>query len=280
MSGGPRTTRHRQVSVPAAKERMMTPSERMPALFLAHGNPMNAVADNAFTRALSGLAATLPRPEAIMVVSAHWTTRGTRVLAVETPRTIHDFGGFPKELYEIEYPAPGAAHAAELVRELAPEVTSDTSWGLDHASWAVLRHMWPDADVPVFELSVDADASAEEHWELGARLAPLRDQGVLVVGGGNIVHSFAGVDWRPEAAPHAWAEDFDAWVADALVRGDSGALVHYEAAGDIARLAFQSDEHYVPLLYPAAMCESADRVSFPYAGIDMASMSMRCVRFG
>lgn len=255
-------------------------TQRMPTLFLAHGNPMNAIADNDFTRALSGLRNTLPRPEAVMVVSAHWTTVGTRVLATEAPRTIHDFGGFPDELYEIEYPAPGAPHAAALVRELAPQVAEDSLWGFDHASWTVLRHIWPEADVPVFELSIDVEASAREHWNLGTRLAPLRDAGVLVVGSGNIVHSFAGIDWRPDARPRPWAEDFDAWVADALVRGDSDALVHYEAAGEVARLSFQTNEHYIPLLYPAAMRDAEEPVSFPYAGIDMASMSMRCVRFG
>lgn len=253
---------------------------RMPALFLAHGNPMNAIADNDFTRALSGLSSTLPRPDAVMVVSAHWTTTGTRVLVTETPRTIHDFGGFPDELHDIEYPAPGAPHAAELVRQLAPEVAGDSTWGLDHASWTVLRHIWPDADVPVFELSIDLAASAQEHWDLGARLAPLRDEGVLVVGSGNIVHSFAGIDWRPQAPPRRWAEAFDTWVADALLRGDSDALVHFESAGEVARLSFQTGEHYAPLLYPAAMRHRGEAVSFPYAGIDLASISMRCVRFG
>ena len=255
-------------------------TQRMPALFLAHGNPMNAIADNAFTRALTRLAAELPRPEAVLVVSAHWLTRGTHVLAADKPRTIHDFGGFPEELYRIEYPASGSPEKAAAVRALEPQIAADTAWGLDHASWTVLRHMWPRADVPVFELSLDISAPPQAHWDLGAQLAPLRDQGVLVVGSGNIVHSFAGVDWSPNATPHPWAEEFDAWVADALVRDDAHALVHYETAGEIARLAFATNDHYLPLLYPVAMRTADDAVAFPYTGIELASMSMRCVRIG
>jgi 4,5-DOPA dioxygenase extradiol len=253
---------------------------RLPTLFLGHGNPMNALADNEFTRALGRLAAELPRPEAILVVSAHWLTRGTHVLSTGTPRTIHDFGGFPEELYAVQYPAPGAPPKAAAVKELLPEVILDDGWGLDHASWSVLRHMWPAADVPTFELSVDIAAAPAVHWDIGRRLAPLRDDGVLVIGSGNIVHSFAGVSWEPDAKPHAWAEEFDGWVADALERRDGDALVHYEAAGRSARLAVPSNDHSLPLLYPAAMATSDDEVVFPYVGIEMASMSMRCVRFG
>lgn len=241
---------------------------------------MNAIAENAFTQALSRLAAELPRPDAILVISAHWLTRGTRVLTVRKPRTIHDFSGFPAELYEIEYQAPGAPEHAAFVLELVPDVVPDAAWGLDHASWSVLRHMWPDAGIPTFELSLDMTLPPQAHWDLGARLAPLRDRGVLVAGSGNIVHSFAGADWGPSAAPHRWAVQFDAWVADALLRGDAEALIHYESAGGPARLSVPTNDHYLPLLYPAAMRTADDALSFPYVGIEMASMSMRCVRFG
>jgi 4,5-DOPA dioxygenase extradiol len=253
---------------------------RQPTLFLGHGSPMNALADNEFTQALGRLAAELPQPEAILVVSAHWLTRGTHVLSAAAPRTIHDFGGFPPELYAVQYPAPGAPEKARLVKELLPEAALDDTWGLDHASWAVLRHMWPAAGVPVLELSLDVTAPPEWHWELGQRLAPLRDQGVLVVGSGNIVHSFAGIDWEPGAVPHPWAVEFDAWVAAALVRGDGAALVDYETAGRAARLSVPTNDHYLPLLYAAAMASPGEGVMFPYTGIEMASMSMRCVRFG
>lgn len=256
------------------------PVRRMPALFLGHGNPMNALADNGFTQALARLAADLPRPEAVLVVSAHWLTRGTRVLTADPPRTIHDFGGFPEELYRVLYAAPGAPRQAGLVRELLPEAVADGEWGLDHASWTVLRHMWPDADVPTFELSLDLDAPAQAHWDLGRRLAPLRDRGVLLVGSGNIVHSFAGIRWEPDAPAHDWAVEFDAWVAEALVRGDQQALVDYGSAGRIAHLSVPTNEHYLPLLYAAAMRDADDEVTFPYIGIEMGSMSMRCVRFG
>jgi 4,5-DOPA dioxygenase extradiol len=253
---------------------------RMPALFLAHGNPMNAIADNDFTRALERLAGGLPRPEAVMVVSAHWLTSGTHVLSVSAPRTIHDFFGFPRELYAVEYPAPGASHLAALVHRLLPGSILDQNWGLDHAAWAVLRHMWPQAEVPVFELSLDMGADPQTHWDLGRRLAQLRERGVLVVGSGNIVHSFAGASWEPNARPHPWALEFDAWVADALLRGDSDALVHYHAAGPAAQLAVPTNDHYLPLLYPEAMRLETDEVTFPYVGTEMASMSMRCVKFG
>ncbi len=255
-------------------------TSRMPSLFLAHGNPMNALADNTFTRSLATLAADLPRPEAVLVVSAHWLTRGTHVLSATNPRTIHDFGGFPAELYEVEYPAAGSPDHARAVRELVPEAIADDTWGLDHASWAVLRHMWPDADVPVFELSLDVNAPAETHWEIGRRLAPLRDAGVLVAGSGNIVHSFAGISWEPDAPARPWAEEFDAWIADAIDRRDNAALVDYESAGAMARLSVPTNDHYLPLLYAAAMADEDDAVSFTHTGIEMGSMSMRCVRFG
>lgn len=254
---------------------------RMPALFIGHGNPMNAIADNDFTRALSALAAELPRPEAILVVSAHWLTRGTLVLGTPSPRTLHDFGGFPRELYEIQYPAPGApAYADRVSALLASAAAVDTSWGLDHASWSILRHMWPDASVPVFELSLDMTASLEAHFALGQQLAPLRDEGVLVIGSGNLVHNLARASWEPDAPAYPWAIEFDEWIADALTRGDDAALVHYETAGPSARLAVPTTEHYLPLLYPAAMRADGDTVTFPYTALDMASVSIRCVRFG
>jgi len=255
-------------------------ARRQPALFLAHGNPMNALADNAFTRSLAHLAGELDRPDAILVVSAHWETQGTRVLDAAQPATIHDFGGFPRELYEVQYPAPGAPALAEEIVGLLGDAKADPTWGLDHASWTVLRHMWPDADVPVLELSLDVRKSAAEHWALGERLSALRDHNILVIGSGNIVHSFAGIDWSENAAPRRWAEEFDAWVAVACERRDREALVNYDTAGQIARLSAPTDEHYLPLLYVAAMADDGDVVSFPHTGIDMASMSMRCIRFG
>jgi 4,5-DOPA dioxygenase extradiol len=259
---------------------MNTDNRRMPALFLAHGNPMHAITDDEFTRALTRLAADLPRPAAILVVSAHWLTASTKVLSAPHPRTIHDFGGFPQELYDVQYPAPGSPALAARVHELLPDAVPAQDWGLDHASWAVLRHMWPDADVPVVELSLDMTATPERHWELARALAPLRDEGVLVIGSGNIVHSFAGISWDEDAAPRPWALEFDAWIADALLRRDTGALVDFNCAGPSAALAVPTLDHYLPMLYAAAISDDRDEVGFPHKGIEMASMSMRCVRFG
>ncbi len=254
---------------------------RMPALFLAHGNPMNALLDTPFTRSLERLAAQLPTPAAVLVVSAHWLTHDTRVLTSAHPRTIHDFGGFPAELYRVQYPAPGSPEVAEEMRALVPEAVPDDEWGLDHASWSILVHMWPGADVPVLELSLDMTAPATRHLELGRLLAPLRDQGVLVVGSGNIVHSFAGIDWGPDPQPKPWATEFDAWVADAVVRGDTDALTDWRRAGEMARRSVPTTDHYLPLLYAMGMRREGDEVSFPYDGpVEMGSMSMRCVRVG
>jgi 4,5-DOPA dioxygenase extradiol len=252
----------------------------MPALFLGHGNPMNAIWDNAFTRSLAALGRDLPRPDAIAVVSAHWLTGGIGVYCVEFPRTIHDFEGFPRELYEIRYPAPGAVAYAQAAAEVLGDAVCDTRWGLDHASWAVLRHMYPAADVPVFEISLDVGRSPAEHWRLARRLAPLRDHGVLVVGSGNVVHSFAGMRSDPDAEPHDWAVEFDAWAADALVRGDRDALVGYESLGRIADLAVPTNDHYLPMLYAAALRRDDEGLEFTYEGIAHASMSMRCARIG
>jgi 4,5-DOPA dioxygenase extradiol len=237
-------------------------------------------ADNRFTRALGAIAADIPTPRSVLVVSAHWMADESRVLALERPRTIHDFGGFPRELYDVQYPAVGSPETARLVCDLAPEVTPDTGWGLDHGAWTVLRHMWPDANVPVLELSLDMTAPAETHWELGAKLAALRDQDVLVIGSGNIVHSFAGIEWGPDAKPKPWATEFDAWVADDVTRRDAEALTHWEDAGQMARLSVPTTDHYLPMLYPAAMADATDEITFPHESIDMGSMSMRCIRWG
>ena len=258
----------------------MSTTTRMPALFLAHGSPMNAIEDNEFTRALSALPANLPEPKAILMVSAHWLTDTPRVSTLDAPRTIHDFGGFPDELYEIQYPAPGAPELAARVAELLPGVLLDESWGLDHGAWTVLRHMWPDANIPVTQLSVAAGGDPQFHLELGRALAPLRDEGVLIIGSGNIVHSFAGIDWSPHPRAHLWALEFDVWVAEALVRGDDEALVEYHRAGPAAQLSVPSNDHYLPLLYATGARLDGDAVTFPHTGIDMASMSMRCVQFG
>jgi 4,5-DOPA dioxygenase extradiol len=254
-------------------------ADPMPVLFLGHGSPINAIEDNVFTRSLHELGRALPRPEAILVVSAHWQTRGTHTLSTPHPRTIHDFMGFPPELFAMQYPAPGSPALAHEVAEMVGGTCDDT-WGFDHASWAVLHHIYPDADIPLVELSLDATATPAEHFELGRRLTPLRDRGVLVIGSGNIVHNLRAVRWEEGAEAYPWAVEFDEWVAGRLSEHDDAALIDYEQLGSTARMAVPTDEHYVPLLYAAAMRRDGDALTFTHTGIDLGSMSMRCVRIG
>jgi 4,5-DOPA dioxygenase extradiol len=258
----------------------LRPSEPMPVLFLGHGSPMNALADNAFTRSLARLAADVPRPSAVLVVSAHWLTPGeTRVLCAEAPRTIHDFWGFPEELYDVRYRASGSPKTCNATAALSG-ATMDTDWGLDHASWTVLRHMYPEADVPVLELSLDLDAPPAAHLDIARTLAPLRERGVLILGSGNLVHNLRVLDWEAESSGYDWAVEFDAWARDRIEAGDAAALADYASLGQIARLAVPTNDHYLPLLYAVALRREGEPVSFTYEGMEMGSLSMRCVRVG
>jgi 4,5-DOPA dioxygenase extradiol len=261
----------------------MTPSSRMPAIFFGHGNPMNAIAVNAYTKAWSRLARTFPRPKSILSVSAHWYVPGTSVTAMEAPRTIHDFGGFPRELFEFEYPAPGDPSLANRVRELlAPVATGlDDGWGLDHGTWSVLCHLYPDADVPVVQLSIDEIEPASFHFELGKRLAPLREEGVLVIGSGNVVHNLHAYAWgRHSAEPFDWAVRFEQKMREALLASDDAVLVGYESLGNDARLSAPTPDHFLPLLYIAGARHEEDGVEFPVEGIDGGSVSMLTVKLG
>jgi 4,5-DOPA dioxygenase extradiol len=258
-------------------------TDRMPAMFLGHGNPMNAIEANAFTARWRALASDLPRPRAIVSVSAHWYVSGTRVTANERPRTIHDFGGFPQQLYQVEYPAPGSPELARRVRDLlAPvPVALDERWGLDHGTWSLLVHLCPQADVPVIQLGIDETLTGPEHLALARRLAPLRDEGVLVLGSGNVVHNLHAYAWgRHPAQPHDWAVRFQTKVRELLTAHDAGTLADYEALGRDAALSAPTPEHYLPLLYVAALIEPGDRIEFPVEGIDGGSVSMLAVRVG
>ena len=255
----------------------------MPAVFLGHGNPMNALSENAYTQAWRALGAALPRPQAILAVSAHWYLPGTHVTAMERPRTIHDFGGFPAELFRVQYPAPGdPALAARVQSLLAPlPVGLDLAWGLDHGTWSVLAHLYPDADVPVVQLSLDETKPAAFHYELGRRLRPLRDEGVLVVGSGNLVHNLHAYAWgRHPVEPFDWATRFEEQARRALVSGDHAPLLAYEALGRDALLAVPTPEHYLPLLYVIGLREEREAVTFPVEGVDGGSISMLSVRVG
>lgn len=254
--------------------------KKMPVLFVGHGSPMNAIEQNAFTQRLSDLGAQLPRPKAVCVVSAHWVTEGTRVLTSPHPRTIHDFYGFPKDLYEVQYPAPGAPEQAERVAS-DPAIARDQEWGLDHGSWSVLRHMYPKADVPAFQLSLDARRGFKEHLELGREIQSLREQGVLILGSGNIVHNLRRVDWDHPHGAYDWAVEFDARVKAAIDSHDAAGSAEPQKWGaSLLAAAHPTAEHYLPLLYCMGSTDENDAVTYPYVGFDFGSISMRAVQFG
>ncbi len=259
-------------------------SSRLPALFLGHGNPMNALDQNPWTQAWRALAADLRRPRAVLVVSAHWYVAGTRVTADERPETIHDFGGFPAELFAVQYPAPGSpALAAKVAEALSPAtVLQDTSWGLDHGAWSLLVHMYPDASVPVVQVSLDVALPASAHVELARRLRPLRDDGVLVLGSGNVVHNLRTYDWSGTSpgVSFEWAARFDAQVRELATAGDLAALADYPSLGRDALLSVPTPEHYLPLLWVLAMRHDDEAVTFPVEGFDGGSIAMTGVQVG
>ena len=255
----------------------------MPAVFFGHGNPMNALADNSYTRGWAAVGGEVPRPRAVLSVSAHWYISGTSVTAMTAPRTIHDFGGFPPELYRIEYPAPGDPALADRVRSLlAPiSVDSDGDWGLDHGTWAVLRHVFPGADIPVVQLAIDERQPAKFHFDVGKRLSPLRDEGVLIVGSGNLVHNLHAYAWGKRAVePYDWAVRFEEKARELLLTGNDGPLIAYGTLGSDAALSIPTPDHYLPLLYVIALRREGDTIRFPVEGIDGGSVSMLSVRLG
>lgn len=253
---------------------------RMPALFVGHGSPMNAVEDNEFSRAWSAAAKPLPRPAAILCISAHWETDGTFVSAAERPETIHDFGGFPEELYRVKYPAPGSPGLADLVRQtLSPAgVAASSDRGLDHGAWSVLCRMFPGADIPVVQLSLDHTQPPAFHYGLGRELRKLRTRGVLVIGSGNIVHNLGMVEWRDTA--YDWAIEFDAAVKRLVLSGDHAPLVNYEKLGRTARRAIPTNEHFLPLLYVLALQEKGEKPGFFAEKVTLGSIAMRSIVIG
>jgi len=255
----------------------------MPAIFFGHGNPLNALLRNEYTNAWSALGASIPQPKAVLCVSAHWYLPGTAVTAMPSPRTIHDFGGFPRELYEVQYPAPGSPELAQRVRELLgpTPVDLDQSWGLDHGTWSVLCHVFPNADVPVVQLSIDETRGPEFHYQTAKRLAPLRDEGVLVIGSGNIVHNLHTYAWgKHEVEPFDWAVRFETRARELLLNGDDDPLVNYETLGRDALLSAPTPDHYLPLLYVMALRRAGEPITFPVEGFDGGSISMLTVQIG
>jgi 4,5-DOPA dioxygenase extradiol len=253
-----------------------------PAIFFGHGNPMNALLNNDWTDAWAAIGRTIERPRAILCVSAHWYLPGTLVTAMTAPRTIHDFGGFPRELFQVQYPAPGDPELAQQVRELlAPiDVGLDQSWGLDHGAWSVLCHVFPNADVPIVQLSIDETQPAAFHFDLGRRLSPLRDEGILICASGNLVHNLHTYAWgRHMPEPYDWAVRFEATARELMQSRDFEPLINYDTLGRDALLSIPTADHYLPLLYVLGAARETDTISFPVEGVDGGSISMLAISF-
>ena len=255
----------------------------MPAIFFGHGNPLNALQRNDWTEGWAAIGRSVPRPKAVLVISAHWYLPATLVTAMAQPRTIHDFGGFPRELFEVEYPAPGDPQLAKRVQTLLAPVSvgMDDRWGLDHGTWSVLCHVYPEADVPVVQLSIDETQTAEYHYEIARRLAPLRDEGVLIIGSGNLVHNLHAYAWgRHPVEPLDWAVRFEKNARELMLSGNHEPLVNYEALGRDALLSAPTPDHYLPLVYVLALRRENEQVTFPVEGFDGGSISMLTVQIG
>ena len=254
---------------------------RMPLLFVGHGSPMNAIEENEFSSAWSDVTTQFPRPEAILCISAHWETEGTHVTAMSAPRTIHDFYGFPEALFQVQYPAPGSPELAQNVQRLVGKagVGLDYAWGSEHGAWSVLARMYPGADIPLVQLSLDRSRPARYHYELARELIALREQGVLIVGSGNIVHNLSLLDWHA-FEPFAWAGEFDRLTADLILATEHDKLIDYQSLGESARLSIPTNEHYLPLLYVLALQQPGERVDFFAEGFTYGSLSMRSVVVG
>lgn len=254
---------------------MSEKTSKMPVVFIGHGSPMNAIADNSFTRSLNTLSKKIETPKAILVVSAHWVTGGTFFQSSAKPKTIHDFGGFPRELYEIQYPSPGAP---ELAKELG---LATEDWGLDHGTWSVLRHIYPEANIPVFQMSLDRSLSFQDHFNLGVKLRELRNQGVLILSSGNIVHNLRQISWEENAVAFDWAIEFDDIVKKGIESKDYSSLINIlQDNPTLTKLAHPSYEHYIPLLYVLGASENSDKLTSVFEGIQNASISMRSFILG
>lgn len=258
-------------------------SYQMPSLFIGHGSPMNAIEDNPYTRSLNLLGQSIEKPQAILCISAHWMTEGTWITHMDRPKTIHDFYGFPQPLFDVQYPAPGRPDIAEAIqKELSSEKIhlDHDAWGLDHGTWAVLRHMYPSADIPVMQLSLDMSQPPEYHFKLGQELAKLRQMGILIIGSGNIVHNLRQIQWGSNPKPFDWCIEFDEWFKNKLVLRDFKALQNDILNTHAGRLSVPTMDHYYPLLYIIGSCQTNDELKFEYEEIQNSSISMRSFSFG
>ena len=235
---------------------------KMPILFIGHGSPMNAIEDNDFTRGWREIAIRIPKPKAIISISAHWFTKGTKIMDEEMPKTIYDMYGFPKELYEVIYNSPGSPELAKVAMKLISKDTEyDNSWGIDHGTWSVLVHMYPDRDIPLFQISVDAEAPPEAHYQIGRELRTLREEGVLIFGTGNIVHNLRLVNWGMDKKGFDWAYEFDDFIHDNIISMNHDNILKYKEQGEIAKLAVPTTDHFYPLLYVLGASSGDDKIT-------------------
>jgi 4,5-DOPA dioxygenase extradiol len=258
-------------------------TEKMPVLFLGHGSPMNAIEENQFVKGFRDLAKTLPKPNAILCISAHWFTNGTKVTAMETPRTIHDFGGFPQELFDVKYPAKGSPELATLTQELVSptDVELDHHWGLDHGAWSVIKHLYPNADIPVIQMSIDYTKSGQYHFELAQKLSALRSKGILIVGSGNIIHNLRMVDFRninTDNYGFDWAVEAQADINNFLLDGNFQPLIDFEKQSKAFQLSIPTPEHYLPLIYTLGLKGKEEELSLFNDKLVGGSLSMTSVR--
>lgn len=260
-------------------------TQKMPVLFIGHGSPMNAIEENEFVRGWRSIAQTVPHPQAILCVSAHWETKGTFVTAMEKPQTIHDFGGFPRELYSIRYPAPGSPELAAGVVDMVKSVNvePDMKWGLDHGCWSVVKHMFPEADVPVIQMSLDHFRSPGYHYELARELSSLREKGILILGSGNLVHNLGQVAWNrldDIGFGYDWALEANDKMKEFILKGDHKSLIDYKSQGQAFNLAIPTPDHFLPILYTLALKEGDEQITFYNDKAVAGSLTMTCVKIG
>jgi 4,5-DOPA dioxygenase extradiol len=250
---------------------------KMPVLFIGHGSPMNVILENDFTNNLKNLAAQLPNPEAIMVISAHWLTSGTYVTCMKNPEQIYDFYGFPKELYDIKYNCKGSPASALLTIDLVKneKILCSTEWGLDHASWSILKHVYPKADIPVYELSLDLEMPVEFHYHMGKELRKLREKGILIIGSGNIVHNLNLIDYNMNSKPENWVIDVDERIKECLVNKKHDALIDYKTLDKNSIKAIPTLDHFLPMIYILGIQEESDNLKFIHEGYQNKTISMR-----
>lgn len=262
----------------------LSPTRRMPALFLGHGSPMNAIEDNIFVRGFREISQSIAQPRAILCISAHWETKGTKVTAMDMPRTIHDFGGFPPALSAVQYPAPGDPTLVKDIQKLItnPAIESDYQWGLDHGSWSVIKHLYPLADIPVLQLSLNVNMKPADHYALAQQLKPLRDRGVLIIGSGNMIHNLGMVAWDKLATSYAydWAIDLDKKFKQSISTGDHAALINYSQFGKDVSYAIPTAEHYLPLLYTLGVSDRNEPIQYFNDAQIGGSLSMLSIKIG